>query len=131
MPFTDSSLTFDSENQVTPFNFTTPDHETIYAWHVMPLWQYAKHEAEIIQQTPGCADDVTKTKAFQLLRDDEDSKLIINCGYFMSTLQPPADDTQFTEYDQTREVSSAMLTSLSECRQRSSRLAHRIIPVHN
>lgn len=50
----------------------------------MPLGLYAKHEAAILQQAPGCADDITKTKAFQLLRDDPDSKLIINCGYLVS-----------------------------------------------
>jgi len=67
-----------AKNQVTPFNFTTPDNERLYTWHVMPLGLYAKHEAEILQQAPGCAEDVTKTTAFQLLRDDPDSKLIIN-----------------------------------------------------
>jgi len=67
-----------AKNQITPFNFTTPDNETIYAWHVMPLGLYAKHESEILQQPPGCAEDITKTKAFQLLRDDPDSRLIIN-----------------------------------------------------
>ncbi|TVY55881.1 Monoacylglycerol lipase ABHD12 [Lachnellula suecica] len=67
-----------AKNQITPFNFTTPDHETIYAWHVMPLGLYAKHESEILQQPSGFADDITQTKAFQLLRDDPDSRLIIN-----------------------------------------------------
>lgn len=72
------------ENQITPFNFTTPDHEIIYAWHVMPLGLYAKHEAEILQQAPGFTEDITATKAFQLLRDDPESKLIILCGYLVS-----------------------------------------------
>jgi hypothetical protein len=67
------------ENQITPFNFTTPDHETIYAWHVMPLGLYAKHEAEILLQPSGCAEDITTTKAFQLLKNDPDTRLIINC----------------------------------------------------
>ncbi|KAE9366681.1 alpha/beta-hydrolase [Stipitochalara longipes BDJ] len=67
-----------AKNQITPFNFSTPDGETIYAWHVMPLGLYAKHESEILQQPSGCAEDITKTKAFRLLRDDLDSRLIIN-----------------------------------------------------
>ena len=75
------SLTCDSENQITPFNFSTPDGETIYAWHVMPLGLYAKYESEILQQPSGCAEDITKTKAFRLLRDDPDSRLIINCEF--------------------------------------------------
>jgi abhydrolase domain-containing protein 12 len=45
----------------------------------MPLGLYAKHESEIIRQPPGCAEDITKTKAFRLLRDDPDARLIINC----------------------------------------------------
>lgn len=72
-------LTVILENQVTPFNYTTPDHETIYAWHVMPLNLYARHEFDILQQPAGCAKDITKTKAFQLLRDDPESRLIISC----------------------------------------------------
>ncbi|KAF4631840.1 hypothetical protein G7Y89_g6291 [Cudoniella acicularis] len=67
-----------SENQVTPFNFTTPDHETIYAWHVLPLGLYAKHESEILKQPSGCAEDMTQTTAFRLLRDDPEALLIIN-----------------------------------------------------
>ncbi|PMD52445.1 alpha/beta-hydrolase [Hyaloscypha bicolor E] len=67
-----------AKNQITPFNFSTPDGETIYAWHVMPLGLYAKYESEILQQPSGCAEDITKTKAFRLLRDNPDSRLIIN-----------------------------------------------------
>jgi hypothetical protein len=74
-------LTQHPENQITPFNFSTPDGETIYAWHVMPLGLYAKHESEILQQPSGCAEDITKTKAFRLLKDDPDSRLIINCDF--------------------------------------------------
>ncbi|PBP16793.1 Glycylpeptide N-tetradecanoyltransferase [Diplocarpon rosae] len=68
-----------AKNQITPFNFSTPDGETIYAWHVMPLGLYAKHEYEILQQPSGCAEDITNTKAFQLLKNDPDARLIINC----------------------------------------------------
>lgn len=69
------------ENQVTPFNFTTPDHELIHAWHVLPLGLYAKHEAELLVRPSGIAEDITTTKAFRLLRDDPDARLIINCWY--------------------------------------------------
>ncbi|KAG9237084.1 Alpha/Beta hydrolase protein [Amylocarpus encephaloides] len=67
-----------AKNQITPFNFTTPDNELIYAWHVMPLGLYAKHEVEILHRPSGCAEDITRTKAFQLLQDNPDSRLIIN-----------------------------------------------------
>jgi hypothetical protein len=80
------SLIWYSENQITPFNFSTPDGEIIYAWHVMPLGLYAKHESEILQQPSGCAKDITKTKAFRLLRDEPDTRLIINCEFSNDSL---------------------------------------------
>jgi hypothetical protein len=65
----------------------------------MPLGLYAKHESEILQQPSGLADDITQTKAFRLLRDDTDSRLIINCEYFLRFLWGPANKIQFMEYD--------------------------------
>ena len=88
---------FDLENQVTPFNFTTPDHELIYAWHVMPLGLYAKHELEILEQPSGCVEDITKTLALKLLRDDPEARLIINCEFWCLKNQPFADVMKFTE----------------------------------
>ncbi|KAH8669625.1 Alpha/Beta hydrolase protein [Tricladium varicosporioides] len=67
-----------AKNQITPFNFTTPDRETIYAWHVMPLGLYAKHESEILKQPSGCAEDISRMTTFRLLRDTPNSLLIIN-----------------------------------------------------
>lgn len=45
----------------------------------MPLGLYAKHESEMLQESSGCAEDVTKTKAFELLVRDPEARLIINC----------------------------------------------------
>ncbi|KAL3426861.1 abhydrolase [Phlyctema vagabunda] len=67
-----------AKNQITPFNFTTPDDETLHAWHVMPLGLYSKHEAELLKQSGGCAEDITQMKAFKLLRDDPEARLIIS-----------------------------------------------------
>ncbi|RAL68329.1 hypothetical protein DID88_007059 [Monilinia fructigena] len=50
-----------AKNQVSPFNFSTADGETLYAWH-----------------PSGFVDDISLTKGFQLLRDDPDARLIIN-----------------------------------------------------
>ncbi|RQM08833.1 hypothetical protein DH86_00002974 [Scytalidium sp. 3C] len=68
-----------AKNQVTPFNITTPDHETIYAWHILPLGLYAQHEYELLQEPSGCVEDITRTKAFELLKNDPESRLIISC----------------------------------------------------
>ncbi|ESZ97234.1 hypothetical protein SBOR_2357 [Sclerotinia borealis F-4128] len=76
------------ENQVSPFNFSTPDGETLYAWHVMPLGLYVKHESEILKQPSGFVDDISLTRGFELLRDDSDARLIINFhGTFGSVAQ--------------------------------------------
>lgn len=75
-----------ADNQITPFNFTTPDDETLYAWHVMPLGLYAKHEEEMLQQPSGLAEDITKTKAFDLLTADPQARLIISCEYNLPSL---------------------------------------------
>ncbi|EKD21807.1 Glycylpeptide N-tetradecanoyltransferase [Drepanopeziza brunnea f. sp. 'multigermtubi' MB_m1] len=87
-----------AKNQITPFNFSTPDGETIYAWHVMPLGLYAKHEYEILQQPSGCAEDITKTKAFQLLKNDPDARLIINCKYHHGRSCAVVNVSQFMGY---------------------------------
>lgn len=63
--------------QVKAFNLSTPDGETLYAWHVLPLGLYAKHEAEILQQKHGLGEDITTTIGFRLLADPE-ARLIIN-----------------------------------------------------
>ena len=72
-------------NQVTPFNFTTPDQETIYAWHVLPLGLYAKHKSELLKDPSGCAEDITKTAGYALLKNSPDSRLVINCQLFSWT----------------------------------------------
>lgn len=77
-------LKFYVENQVSPFNFSTPDGETLYAWHIMPLGLYAKHESEILKQPSGFVNDISLTKGFDLLRGDPDARLIINCKSSLS-----------------------------------------------
>lgn len=67
-----------AKNQVTPFNFSTPDNETLYAWHIMPLGLYAQHDAAMRAQPSGIAEDITKTKAFKLLTEDPQARLIIS-----------------------------------------------------
>lgn len=68
-----------AKNQVTAFNVTTPDHEILYAWHVLPLNVYEKNEAELSQSPSGSPEgDFTQTKAFELLKTDPKARLIIN-----------------------------------------------------
>ncbi|RMY51761.1 hypothetical protein D0863_14483 [Hortaea werneckii] len=72
-----------SKNQVTPFNLPTPDGETLYAWHILPLDVYTRNERSIqeeIRRRDGPVDDFTKTKPFHLLmtNDPHPARVIIN-----------------------------------------------------
>lgn len=64
---------------MTPFNITTPDGETLYSWHILPLGVYAKHEAEILAQPDGPPGDFTRTLASKLLTQDPEARVVINC----------------------------------------------------
>jgi abhydrolase domain-containing protein 12 len=66
-------------NQVTPFAIETPDGEGLYAWHILPLELYRRHERSLIATQAGFAADVTARFAFQLLRDDPEAMLVIHC----------------------------------------------------
>ncbi|WPG97519.1 Hypothetical protein R9X50_00029600 [Acrodontium crateriforme] len=62
-----------AQHQVTPFNIPTPDGETLYAWHVLPVDVYARHEKELQSETrqPGPVTDFKQTTAFRLLKSHE------------------------------------------------------------
>ena len=65
-------------NQVTPFSIKTPDGERLYAWHILPLELYRKHEQPLLAEPIGFVSDITSRLAFQLLRDDPEARLIIH-----------------------------------------------------
>ncbi|RMZ26543.1 hypothetical protein D0859_09397 [Hortaea werneckii] len=72
-----------SKNQVTPFRLPTPDGETLYAWHILPLDVYTQNEKSIqdeVRRRDGPVDDFTKTKPFHLLtsNDPQPARVIIN-----------------------------------------------------
>ncbi|KAI7159315.1 alpha/beta-hydrolase [Hortaea werneckii] len=72
-----------SNNQVTPFKLPTPDGETLYAWHILPLDVYSRNEKSIqneVRRRDGPVDDFTQTKPFHLLtaNDPEPARVIIN-----------------------------------------------------
>jgi abhydrolase domain-containing protein 12 len=65
-------------NQVTPFSIKTPDGEQLYAWHVLPVELYRKHEPSLVAEPIGLVSDVTSRLAFQLLRDDPEARLVLH-----------------------------------------------------
>lgn len=67
------------ENQVTPFTLTTVDDEAIYAWHVLPLPLYSKHEDQLSAQPSGFSKNIEQTLNFKLLKEDPNARLILYC----------------------------------------------------
>ncbi|KAK5657436.1 hypothetical protein OQA88_3008 [Cercophora sp. LCS_1] len=53
-----------AKNQVTPFSLKTCDDQTLYAWHVLPLPLYGRHEETLASQPTGFCPDFTKTASF-------------------------------------------------------------------
>lgn len=64
-------------NQVTPFNIEA-DGIALYAWHVLPVELYRKHEEQLLAEPPGFVSDITTRLAFKLLQDDPTSRLVIH-----------------------------------------------------
>lgn len=81
--------------QVTPFRLSTPDGETIHAWHILPLGLYQKHEQALVAEPAGgFVDDVTTSLSFKLLRDDPEALLVLYfhgaAGTLGSGFRPPS-----------------------------------------
>lgn len=58
-----------------PFNITTPDHETLYAWHVLPSQLYAENEDRLLESPLVEQKD---SLAFQMLQNPN-ARLVISC----------------------------------------------------
>ncbi|KAK6359844.1 hypothetical protein TWF696_000977 [Orbilia brochopaga] len=65
-------------NQVTPFSIKASDGETLYAWHILPVEAYRKHESDLLAEPAGFVTDFTSRLAFKLLRDDPEAILILH-----------------------------------------------------
>lgn len=70
---------------MAPFYLKTPDDNNLYAWHVLPLPLYHKHEDQIVQgaSSETVPLDITSTESFRLLKSDPKSKLILYCKCFL------------------------------------------------
>ncbi|KAI0473543.1 alpha/beta-hydrolase [Xylariaceae sp. FL0804] len=82
-----------ARNQVTPFSLKSADGETIYAWHILPLATYLKHEEELQAIEPtGLSRDISKTESFKILKEDPAARLIIsfhgNAGHIAQAVRP-------------------------------------------
>ncbi|KAG0645663.1 2-arachidonoylglycerol hydrolase [Hyphodiscus hymeniophilus] len=65
-------------NQVTPFEIRNSDGVILYAWHILPIELYRKHESSLVEEPVGFVQDITSRVGFKLLRDDPDARLILH-----------------------------------------------------
>ena len=112
-----------TENQVQPFTIPTPDGETLYGWHILPLALYAKHEEVLLQEPPGPSSHITQTQAFKLLSTDPESRLLIYCP---SPHSPPTQIHSLPHLE--FHLTPLPTTSPRQRRHRFPRLAHRHLP---
>lgn len=72
-------LTF-PDLQVQPFNLVTPDNETLYGWHVLPLDVVHEYENELLENVPsGPANDYTQTVAYKALFNNPNARVVVSC----------------------------------------------------
>ncbi|KAK5172088.1 uncharacterized protein LTR77_003726 [Saxophila tyrrhenica] len=62
------------ENQVQPFNISTPDREVLHAWHVLPIDVYTRHEKNL-KLPPGDEDSATP---LDLLINDPQARVVVS-----------------------------------------------------
>lgn len=71
-----------AKNQVTPFSLDTPDGETLYAWHILPLDVYSYYQGNIIKAGETNNPEYIRNVALEILRIDPDARVVVNCMLF-------------------------------------------------
>ncbi len=74
------------ENQVQPLHIATPDGETLYAWHIVPIAKYIANEDHLINEHTTSATPFQDSVGFDLLSKDPNSRLVINCSFLYAKL---------------------------------------------
>lgn len=58
----------------------TPDNETLYGWHLLPLHLCHENEEELMENPPsGPAKGYKETMAFKLLANDPNARVVVSC----------------------------------------------------
>jgi hypothetical protein len=76
-----------AKGQVTPFTIPTPDGETLYAWHVLPIDAYLRNEKALSEtgRLQGPVEDFTTTLQFSLLSSTSPpARVVINCEFSLT-----------------------------------------------
>lgn len=66
---------------MTPFSLETPDGQTLYLWHILPIAVYSQHEESLSEAPRISRDKYTSSEAFRLLKEDPDARLILSCKW--------------------------------------------------
>lgn len=81
--------------QVQPFTLLTPDNETLYAWHILPLHVAEEHSGELLRQNDFQArgvNEILDTVAFRLLSSSPNAHVVVNfhgnAGHLASSYRP-------------------------------------------
>ena len=80
-----------AKGQVTPFTIKTPDGQTLYAWHVLPVDTYVRNAESLstIERPQGPVEDFTKTLPFELLSSTSTpARVVINCELPLQSIIP-------------------------------------------
>ncbi|KAJ5389559.1 uncharacterized protein N7496_000627, partial [Penicillium cataractarum] len=86
------------KTQVQPFHLVTPDNETLYGWHLLPLHLCHEHEKELTENPPsGPAADYEQTSAFKILANDPNARVVVsfhgNAAHLGSAQRPATYNT--------------------------------------
>lgn len=81
--------------QVQPFTLLTPDDQTLYAWHILPLHLAEEHSKTLLAQDDfkvKSSEDVLDTVSFHLLASDPNAHVVVNfhgnAGHLASSIRP-------------------------------------------
>ncbi|KAI0158155.1 alpha/beta-hydrolase [Xylariaceae sp. FL1272] len=67
-----------AHKQVTPFIINSTDGNSIYAWHILPMNIYLKHEEQLQTGLAEFSNDITTAEPFKILKDDPNARLVIS-----------------------------------------------------
>ncbi|KAL6243771.1 hypothetical protein RBB50_009205 [Rhinocladiella similis] len=83
-------------HQIQPFTITTPDNVTLFAWHILPLHLYRRHERSLkTQESFGLKpwNEARNTEGLRLLLEDLDATVVVsfhgNAAHLASSYRPP------------------------------------------
>lgn len=98
-------------HQIQPFTITTPDNVTLFAWHILPLHLYYKHELALREQPDfGLKpyEEAVHSVGLQLLLNDPQATVVVsfhgNAAHIASAYRPATYQQLMSSSTQKRPV---------------------------